>query len=253
MLIDTHCHLSKNDYDNLDEVINKMRDNLIITSGVNLKTNKEVLELIGKYPNIYGTVGIHPEEVDNVTEEDFDFIESNIDNPKIVGIGEIGLDYYWRKDNKDKQKEIFVRQLELAKKYNKSVVIHSRDAIQDTYDILKEVKLTMPIDIHCYSGSLDMAKKFIKLGCRFGIGGVVTFKNGIKAKELVKNINLDYLLLETDSPYLAPEPFRGCQNVPYYTYYVAKKIAEIKGKSVDDVLKVTASNAVEQFDLPLKV
>ena len=253
MLIDTHCHLSIDDYNNLDEVIKQMKDGIIIVSGVNRKSNEEVLELIKEYPDVYGTLGIHPEEVDNVCEEDFSFIEKHLNDDKIVGIGEIGLDYYWVKDNKEKQKEVFIKQLNLAKKYNKSVVIHSRDSIQDTYDILKDMNLSVPIDIHCYSGSLEMAKKFIKIGCRLGIGGVITFKNSSKLKEVVENIDLDYFLLETDSPYLAPVPFRGCQNVPSYTRYIAEKIAEIKGKSVEEVLDITSKNAIEQFDLPVKL
>lgn len=253
MLIDTHCHLSKNDYENLEEVISQMKENTIITSGVSLETNKEVLKLCQEYSNIYGTIGIHPEEINNITEEDFIFLEEHINDPKVVGIGEIGLDYYWVKDNKEDQQRVFIRQLELAKKYNKPVVIHSRDSIQDTYDILKSMNLNIPIDIHCYSSSLEMARKFIKLGARLGIGGVLTFKNSDKLKEIVDNIDLKHLLLETDSPYLAPEPIRGTKNVPFNTYFVAKKISEIKGLTVDEVLKITSENAISQFDLPIKL
>lgn len=248
-MIDTHCHLSKKDYQNIDEVVSKMDDGIIITSGIDRESNEEVLELCNKYPNVFGTLGIHPENINDVTEEDFKFIEDNLNNPKIVGVGEIGLDYYWVKDNKESQKEVFIRQLRLAAKYHKPVVIHSRDSIQDTYDILKEEKLTVPIDIHCYSGSLEMALEFIKLGAYLGIGGVVTFKNGVKLQEVVKNIDLRYLLLETDSPYLSPEPYRACQNIPYNVYYVAGKIAEIKGISVEEVIKVTSENASRLFDL----
>ena len=253
MLIDTHCHLSKKDYDNLDEVIMQMQDNIIITSGTNLKTNKEVLEICHTYSNVYGTIGIHPEEINNIKEDDFKFIEEHINDTKIVGIGEIGLDYYWTKDNKDEQKEFFIRQLKLAQKYNKPVVIHSRDAIQDTYDILKGLNLTIPIDIHCYSSSLEMAREFIKLGAYFGIGGVLTFKNSHQLKDIVSKLDLKYLLLETDSPFLAPEPVRGTKNVPFNTYYIAQKIAEIKGISVDEVLKITSSNASQVFDLNVKL
>ncbi len=253
MLIDTHCHLSKNDYENLEEVISQMKENTIITSGVSLETNKEVLKLCQEYSNIYGTIGIHPEEINNITEEDFIFLEEHINDPKVVGIGEIGLDYYWVKDNKEDQQRVFIRQLELAKKYNKPVVIHSRDSIQDTYDILKSMNLNIPIDIHCYSSSLEMAREFIKLGARLGIGGVLTFKNSDKLKEIVDNIDLKHLLLETDSPYLAPEPIRGTKNVPFNTYFVAKKISEIKGLTVDEVLKITSENAISQFDLPIKL
>lgn len=249
MMIDTHCHISKEDYTNVDQVITSMENNILIISGVDTKSNKEVLELIETYPNVYGTIGIHPENVNTVTEEDFVFIEEYINNPKIVGIGEIGLDYYWVKDNKEKQKEVFIRQLLLAEKYKKAVVVHSRDAVQDTYNILKELNLSIPIDIHCYSSSLEMAREFTKIGCRLGIGGVLTFKNSDKLKEIVKEIDLKYLLLETDSPFLSPEPYRGCQNIPYNVYYVALKIAEIKGISLEEVLEVTTRNAVSQFDL----
>ena len=253
MLIDTHCHLSDEDYKNIDEVIDGMKDGIIITSGIDDKSNKDVLELCSKYSNVYGTLGIHPESIDSVTEDDLIFLEKHLQDPKIVAVGEIGLDYYWVKDNKEKQKELFIRQLRLAEKYNKAVVIHSRDSIQDTYDILKQEKLNVPIDIHCYSGSLEMANEFIKLGCKLGIGGVVTFKNGVKLQDIVKNIGLEHLLLETDGPYLSPEPYRGCQNVPANSYYIASKIAEIKGISVEEVIKQTAKNATSVFDLPLDI
>ena len=248
MMIDTHCHLSFNDYDKLEEVINKMRNHIIIISGCDLQSNREVIELCKKYNNIYGCLGIHPENVSNATEEDLNYIENNLNNPKIVGIGEIGLDYYWVKDNKEQQKEWFRKQLLLAKKYNKTVVVHSRDAISDTYEILKESKYNK-IDIHCYSSSLEMAREFIKLGARLGIGGVVTFKNSDKLKEVVKNIDLKHLLLETDSPYLSPEPYRGNKNEPFNVYYVAKKIAELKDLSIEKVIDETTKNAIEQFDL----
>lgn len=248
MMIDTHCHLSYDDYDNLEEVIKKMDKNIIVISGCNNKTNREVIQLCNKHDNIYGTLGIHPEDVENAKTEDLNYIESNLSNPKIVAIGEIGLDYYWVKDNKELQKEWFKKQIELAKKYNKGVVVHSRESIQDTYEILKDSKISK-MDIHCFSASLEMAKEFIKLGARLGIGGVVTFKNCGKLKEVVKHIDLKYLLLETDSPYLSPEPYRGKQNEPFNVYLVAQKIAELKNISVEDVLTQTTKNAIEQFDL----
>lgn len=253
MMIDTHCHLSIDDYDNIDEVINKMGNNLIFISGSNSKYNKEVLTLIDKYSNVYGTLGIHPEEVNNVTEEDLRFIEQNIDNPKIIGIGEIGLDYYWGKENKDKQREIFIKQLQLAEKYNKPAVIHSREAANETYNILKEHPGVTKSIIHCYSYSLEMAREFIKLGAMLGIGGILTFKNSVKLKEVVKEINLKYLLLETDSPYLSPEPHRGKKNEPYNIIYVAKEISKIKNISYEEVLDITTRNAIRQFDLKSKL
>lgn len=250
MLIDTHCHLSYDDYENLDEIIKNM-DGIMIASGCNDKTNKEVLELVEKYPNVFGTLGIHPEEIDNLTNYSFKIIEENINNPKIVAIGEIGLDYYWVNDNKEEQQKLFKKQLDLAKKYNKPVVIHSRDSIQETYDILKKYNLRG--SIHCFSSSLEMAKEFVKLGYKIGIGGVVTFKNSLKLQEIVKEINLKHILLETDSPYLSPEPFRGKKNEPSKTIYIAQKISELKNVKLEEVLCQTANNAISLFDLNFKV
>lgn len=250
MFIDTHCHLDS--YDDLEKIIKKMEKNIIIASGVNTITNKHVIELCNKYNNVYGTIGYHPEEIVDWDKDSLKFLENNLSNPKIVGIGEIGLDYYWNKENKEKQKEIFLKQLELAEKYNKTVVIHSRDSIEDTYNILKNKK-NIKMNIHCFSSSYEMAEKFIKLGAKIGVGGVITFKNGIKLKEVVEKIDLEHILLETDSPYLTPEPFRGKENEPYNAYYVAKKIAEIKNISIDEVFKLTTDNAIKQFDLNVEI
>lgn len=248
MLIDTHCHLSYEDFDNLDEIINEKKC-IMIASGCDDKTNKEVLELVDKYDNVYGTLGIHPEAIDNINHDSFKFIEDNLSNPKIVAIGEIGLDYYWVSDNKDKQKEVFEYQLKLATKYNKPIVVHSRDAIQDTYDILKKYNLTG--SIHCFSSSLEMANEFIKLGYKIGVGGTLTFKNSKKLQEIVKEIDLTNILIETDSPYLSPEPFRGKKNKPSNVYYVASKISDLKNMNIDEVLDVVNSNAIRLFDLKI--
>lgn len=250
MFIDTHCHIFKEYYDNIDEVINEMKDNIIIVSGYSSSSNREVIELVNKYPNVYGTIGLHPEEVNNISDSDFDFIIKNINNDKIVGIGEIGLDYHYIDDNKDLQKDVFIRQLNIARMYNKTVVIHSRDAINDTLNIIKDYK-DLKIVMHCYSSSLEVAKELVKMNVKLGIGGVVTFKNGIKLKEVVENISLDNLLLETDSPYMSPEPLRGKKNKPYNCYIVAEKIAEIKDISLEEVLNVTTFNAINQFDLKI--
>ena len=239
-MVDTHCHITSEYYDNIDEVINKMKDNIIIVSGTNKDDIKEVINLCN-YKNVYGTIGIYPTE-----ELDLKIIEDNINNKKIVGIGEIGLDYHLE-HNKEEQINKFIKQLDLARKYNKTVVIHTREAMQDTYDILKNYKDLKKV-IHCYSGSLEMAKEFIKIGCRLGIGGVLTFKNS-KLKDVIKEIDLKYLLLETDSPFLTPEPYRGTKNEPYNIIYIAKKIAEIKNISLEEVLEVTTLNAKDQFDL----
>ena len=248
MIVDTHCHLSKKDYNNLDEVIKNI-DGIIIISGCDDETNGEVIEIVNKYETVYGTLGIHPEEIDKLTDNSFEFIERNLNNPKIVAIGEIGLDYYWNKENKKEQQKVFRKQLEIAKKYNIPVVVHSRDAIEDTYNILKDYKLKG--DIHCFGSSLEMANKFIKLGYKIGIGGVLTFKNSLKLKEVVKNISLDSILLETDSPFLSPEPFRGKKNEPKNVEYVAKKIAELKNVSFEEVVDITTSNAKSLFDLEI--
>ncbi len=249
MFIDTHCHISKND-SNFNEVLEQMKDNIMIISGCDPISNKEVVELTKEYSNIYGVIGIHPDEVDNINKEDIEFLKENIKNSKIVGIGEIGLDYYHNNENKEKQKNLFLKQIDIALSNNKPIVIHSREAIQDTIDILKEKNITNAV-MHCYGGSIETAKELVKQGIRLGIGGVVTFKNGLRLKEVVKAIPLEYLLLETDSPYLSPEPFRGQVNVPYNCYYVAKVIAELKGISLDQVLLKTTENACIQFDLKL--
>ena len=250
MLIDTHCHLEKREYEDLDIIINNM-NGYMIASGYNDETNLEVLELIDKYENVFGVIGIHPEEIDTIEDNSFKIIEDNINNPKIVGIGEIGLDYHYRSDNKDVQKEIFLKQIKIAEKYNKPIVVHSRDAAADTFEILKSVKVKC--DLHCYSYSFEMAKEYTKLGFKLGIGGVLTFKNSKNLKDIVSKLDLDCFLLETDSPYLTPEPFRGQKNNPKYVELVANKIADIKELSYDEVINKLNKNAIEQFDLPIKL
>ena len=242
MLIDTHCHLSKDDIDSINNM-----DGIMITAGCDDESNKEVIELVNKYPNVYGVIGIHPEEIDKITDNSFKYIEDNLNNKKIVGIGEIGLDYYWRSDNKEEQKEVFKKQLDIAQKYNLPVVIHSRDAIGDTYDIISKYKLRG--SIHCFSSSLEMAKKFIKLGYKIGVGGTITFKNSKKIQEVVENIDVRNILIETDSPYLSPEPYRGQKNEPKNVYFVAQKISEIKSRKVEEIIDEAYASALEIFDL----
>ena len=246
MLIDTHCHLSKEYYNDISSIVDEM-DGIMIVSGCNKETNEEVLKLTSKYKNVYGTLGIHPEDIETFSEDNLNFIEKNITNKKIVAVGEIGLDYHYNSDNKEEQKKLLIKQLDLASKYNKPVVIHSRDAIQDIYDILKNYKLKGTI--HCFNSSYEMAKEFIKLGYKIGVGGVITFSNAKKLIDVIEKIDLSDILIETDSPYLTPEPYRGKQNKPSYVYYVAKKISEIKGISIDEVIKTTSENAINQFDL----
>lgn len=244
-MVDTHCHIFEEYYDNVSEIINNF-DGYLIVAGVDDKTNLEVIKLVNTYDNVYGVIGIQPEEVDNMTLDSYHIIEDNIDNPKIVGVGEVGLDYYWTDENKKLQLEVFDKMLSIASKHNKPVVIHSREAIQDTYDLLKKYSGIKAV-LHCYSSSYEMAKEFMKMGVMFGIGGVLTFKNSKKLVEVVKNVPIEYLLLETDSPYLSPEPLRGTKNIPNNIKYVAQKIADIKNISVEEVLKKTTENAERQF------
>ncbi len=252
MIIDTHCHLDKRDYDNLESVIMNMSNDIMIASGADPKDNKNVIDLVNNYQNIYGTIGIHPEFANTYTEDDLKFIEDNLSNPKIVGIGEIGLDYHWVSDNKEEQKQLFIRQIRLAKKYNKTIVIHSRDAASDTLDILKqEYDGKLKINMHCYSYSIETAKELLKMNVKFGIGGVITFKNSKKIKEVVDYLSLSDIVLETDSPYLTPEPYRGKKNNPKNVYIVAEKIAELKDKNIEIVINTTTKTALSQFDLSL--
>ena len=252
-MVDTHCHLLLEEYKTLEhiqEIVSHMNGNLMITSATNRKNIQETLEIVKKFPNVYGVIGIHPEEIDDGTEENLKFLESHLFDEKIVGIGEIGLDYHYTKENREQQIKLFEKQLQLAKKYQLPCVIHSRDAAQDTYNILKKVvDGSFPVILHCYGYSVEMAHEFLKLGIYFGIGGVVTFKNGVKLVEVVKEMPLEHLLLETDSPYLSPEPYRGKENEPIRIINIAEKIAQIKNISVEKVLETTTKTACTQFDL----
>ena len=211
-----------------------------------MKSNKEAMELAHKYDNVYAAIGFHPTELDDFKDGYFNWLEDNINDKKVVAVGEIGLDYHYDNTNREKEIYVFKKQLDIAKKYNKPIIVHSRDAIGDTYDILKKYNLRG--SIHSYSGSIEMAREFIKLGYMLGIGGVVTFKNAKNIKEVVKMVDLSYILLETDSPYLTPEPYRGTPNGPKYIPYIAKAISDIKGVSINDVRKTTTSNAEALFD-----
>ena len=249
MMIDTHCHLSKKDYDNLEEIIDYMNGNIMIVSTCNQGDLDETLELCNKYSNIYACFGLHPECADSYNEKDLLEIEKKLTNPKVVGVGEIGLDYHYTKDNKEKQKELFIKQINLAIKYHKPVVIHSRDAIEETYNIIKQYQNQTKFHIHCFDSTPAFAKKFVELGCTLGIGGIVTFKKEKNLKEVVNELELKNLCLETDSPYLTPEPYRGKQNEPYNIYFVATAIAEIKNIDLKIVLESTTETAKELFNL----
>lgn len=252
MYIDSHCHLSKEYYENLDEIINKAKKskvNTLIISGCDKNGIIEGLEIINKYENIYMTIGFHPSEANITTDEDLLWLEKLIkENNKIIAVGEIGLDYYWVKDNKELQKDLFKKQLDIAVRLNLPVIIHSREATQETYDMLKEYDLKGII--HCYSGSLEMAKEYIKIGYKIGIGGVVTFKN-TNLVDVVKEIDIEDITLETDSPYLAPTPYRGKQNSPEYIPLIAEKIAEIKEITQEEVGKITTNNIKELFNIKI--
>ena len=252
MLIDTHCHISNEDYENKEEIIKNMENNIMIVSTASPKDIEEVVNLCETHKNIYGTLGIHPEFADTYKDEDLQKLEKYLIHPKIVGIGEIGLDYHYTKENKEKQKELFIKQINLANKYQKTIVIHSRDAIEDTYNIIEKYKSkNIKCNMHCFSGSLEMAERFVKLGVKLGIGGVLTFKNEKKLKEIVHALDIHNFVLETDSPYLTPEPLRGQKNEPRNVKYVAAKISQLKGISYAKTLEITTQTAIRQFDLKL--
>lgn len=250
MFVDTHCHISYEDYDNIDELIMNIKNSKvekIIVNGTDIKSNLFVLELVRKYDIVYGALGFHPTELDDFSYDYLDWLDKNIDNDKIVALGEIGLDYHYENTNKERQIDVLRRQLDIAVKHNKPIIFHCRDAIGDTYDILK--KYNLKGTMHAYSGSLDMALKFIKLGYCLGVGGVVTFKNAKNIVEVIKNVDLKYIVLETDAPYLTPEPYRGKKNNSSYIPLIAEKVASIKGISSLDVASITSNVASELFDL----
>lgn len=248
MFVDTHCHIFKEYYDNIDNVLNEALSNNIkycINNGSNNNYNKEVIELISKYDNMYGAIGIHPEDVDNYNLDDIKFIENNLSNKKIVAIGEIGLDYHYTKENKNEQIELFELQLKLAEKYDIPVIIHSRDATQDTIDVLK--KYSVRGTIHSFSGSLETAKIYINMGFLLGVNGVITFKN-CYIKDVIKNVSLDNIILETDSPYLTPVPFRGKQNNPSHIMDIAKFVSELYDISLDELSIKTNNNIRKMYN-----
>lgn len=251
-MIDTHCHLALLDYQNRKEVLFHMNRHIMIASGVDKENNEASYSLSQSHSNIYCTLGYGPDEVRNVCKSDLLWLEEHCNDFHVVGIGEIGLDYHNGIETMEEQKELFCTQLKIASKYHKTVVIHSRDAISDTYEIMRQFPHLSYV-LHCYSGSLEMAQQFLKMNVMFGIGGVLTFKNAKRLKAIVSELDLSCLLLETDSPYLTPEPFRGQKNEPYNIIYVALEIAKIKGLSVQEVLSVTTRNAVCKFDLPCEI
>lgn len=249
MFTDTHCHLYDEYYDNIEDILNLAKNNNVnrwVNNGCDSKTNIEVLEKVNKYDNMYGALGIHPENVLNYNSNDINFIIDNLNNKKIIAIGEIGLDYHYSKDNKEEQIKLLESQLSIAEKYNLSVIIHSREATLDTINTLK--KYHVKGVIHSFSGSLETAREYIKMGYLLGINGVITFKNS-NIKDVFKEIPLDNIILETDSPYLTPEPFRGTQNNPSHILSIAKFICELKNITLDDLSKITNDNIKRMFNI----
>ncbi len=250
MLIDSHCHVLSSEYEDPKKIIedsfNSGVDKIII-NGYDLESSKEAVFLASSYENVYAAVGISPQNVENYNEYTYDMINELVHNDKVVAVGEIGLDYYWTKKNKNKQITVFKEMLKIANENGLPVIVHCRKAFLDTYNLLKEYNVKGIL--HCYSGSIQMANNFTKLGFLLGIGGVVTFKNAKALQEVVKKVDISYLSLETDSPYLSPEPYRGMKNVPKNVILVAKKIAQIKGMKESEVIKISADSVCSKFDL----
>ena len=253
MIFDTHAHYDDEQFDtDRDELLKSMNEagvGTIVNVSASVESWDDTLKLTKEYPFVYGAVGVHPDYVGDLNEENFAYLEEMAKKDKIVAIGEIGLDYYWDKEGHDVQKEWFTRQLDLAEKLNKPVIIHSREAAEDTFEIMKEYADKVRGVIHCYSYSPEQAKEYVKMGFYIGIGGVVTFKNAKKLKEVVENIPLDRIVLETDCPYLSPEPNRGKRNSSKNLVYVADKIAKLKGVLYEDVIKVTEENARTLYNM----
>lgn len=256
MLFDTHAHYDDARYDeDREELLAHLKDagvDKVVNISAGWKGLLDTLDLIEAYPWIYGTVGIHPCDIADLNEDRLLKMQEYCRKDKIVAVGEIGLDYYWEKDPevRQQQKDAFVRQLDLAIEAGLPVVIHSRDAARDTFDIMKEKHAgTTGGVIHCYSGSPEMAAEYVKMGYYLGIGGVVTFKNAKTLKRVVETIPLEHLVLETDAPYLSPEPYRGKRNSSAYLRYVAEEIARLKGISVQEVEEITYHNAMQLYGL----
>lgn len=251
-MIDTHSHINMIEGITPDEIIKNAKNNgidKIIVPSAYPSDMEQVMELINKYDNVYGMLGVHPSEVKDWNDSLTEKIKEYSKNKKIVAIGEIGLDYYWDKSFKDLQKEVFIKQIKLANELGLPVDIHDREAHKDTFDIIKEHNRGSKVVMHCFSGNVEFAKECVKAGFYLGIGGVVTFKNAIKMKEVAKKIPLENIILETDAPYLTPVPFRGKENQPAYVKYVAEEIAHLRGITVEEVAEITTQTAERVFNL----
>ncbi len=246
MLIDTHAHIEEKYYGKIEQIIRNANANdvsIIINNGTDMQSNQEVVKNLSH--NMYGAIGIHPENVETYQKEDIDYIIKNIHNPKIVAIGEIGLDYHYGKENRLAQIKLFETQLAIAENYNIPVIIHSRDATEDTINTLKKFHLKGVI--HSFSGSIETAKTYLNMGFVLGVNGVITFKN-CQLKEVYKNLTLNDFVLETDSPYLTPHPYRGTQNEPKYIKDISEFMAELYGTSWQNIAENTNQNALRIFD-----
>lgn len=249
MLTDTHCHIYKEYYDDIDEIMDKSKRvgvSRVINNACNYESCLEVLDLVKSYGNMYCVLGLHPEENLDDIDKVLDLIRNNINVDKVIGIGEIGLDYHFSKDSKEQQIQVLKKQLDFAQEYNLPVVIHSREATGDILDILKHYNLRGII--HCFNGSVEVAKEFIKMGYKLGINGVVTFKN-CKLIEVLKVIGIENVVYETDSPYLTPVPFRSKRNDPSYVNYVVDFVADSLCISRDELVKISNDNIRVVFDI----
>ncbi|MBE8163280.1 MAG: TatD family hydrolase [Bdellovibrionaceae bacterium] len=248
MWIDTHTHLDS--LESVEEAVKNAELNKvskIITIGTGKNDHFKVLELSKKYKNVYCTLGVHPHEAENFDPETESFMLSHLTDPKVVGVGEIGLDYYYDNAPKELQKEVFKRQLQIAKDFNLPVEIHAREAEDDIVALLTEFKGQVSGIIHCFSGSQNFANEVLSLGYNLSISGIVTFKKADQLRDIVKNTPVDRLHIETDAPYLTPIPFRGKKNQPSYVVYVAEKVAEIKNLSLDELSKQLQKNTHSLF------
>ena len=252
-MIDTHTHINMIEATPADDIIknagNYGVDKLIIPAA-STSDFDTIIELTNKHENVYGMLGIHPSEAKEWTDDIITRIKKLANkNKKIVAIGEIGLDYYWDKSFNDLQKEIFIKQIKLANELRLPIDVHDRDAHKDTFDILKEYNRGSIVIMHCFSGSVEFAKECINEGWYLGIGGVVTFKNAIKMKEVARAVPLEQILLETDAPYLTPVPHRGKENQPAYVKFVAEEIARIRNTTFEEIDEITTQNAKRVFNI----
>ena len=245
-MIDTHTHINTepllSDIDNIVSRANKNNVIHMIAVGMNKKANQQGILLSEKYPCIYAAIGLHPSDV-NDEQLDIEQLEQQAKHNKVVAIGEIGIDLYWVKDNFVLQKEVFIKQIELALSVDLPVIIHSRNSANEIYDIVENYPSLRGV-MHCYSENVELLDKFIDLGFYIGVGGIVTFKNAKEVIEIAKKTPLDRLLVETDAPYLAPVPYRGKTNEPAYTAYTLSKLAEIRGLTIAEMDRITTDNTV---------